>query len=79
MVIGSLSPWCEREYYNFLSKNNFKNFNTSQMKYITKNSTKESRKRINDLINYSSIDLPAINDPFSLKEECFESILKILK
>lgn len=82
IVIGSLSPWCQREYYEYIDNHNLKNYDTSQMIYIVSNNRIKNEKRSKNLSKYidSTIKgLPIINDPFSLKEENFEELMDLIR
>ena len=77
ILIGSLSPWCQREYNEFI-ENNIKNKNDiNRIMYYTKN--KNKTKEFNKSHGCTIKELPFINDPFSLKEENFDALIEMLQ
>lgn len=78
ILIGSLSPWCEKDLYSFLEKNN-NNLDANQMILMVKNKTRKVLYKFKKIYEYETIDMPMINDPFSLKEENFKELINIIR
>lgn len=82
IIIGSMSPWCQREYYEYVDNHNLKKYDTSQMTYVVNNIIEKNAKSLKYLCDYvdSSIKrLPLISDPFSLKEDNFKELMEFIR
>ena len=81
IVIGSLSPWCHREYYEFIDNSGLLEYDTSQMTYIkiNKNKTNQIVSDFNSHANSTIKEMPIINDPFSLEEENFKDLMNLVR
>ncbi len=82
IIIGSLRPWCQREYYEFIDKLGLLEYDTDQMTYIKTDKNKKTNIIASGLANYTKStikDLPIINDPFSLKEENFQELMDLIR
>ena len=82
IVIGSLSPWCQREYYEYIDNNNLKNYDTGQMTFIVSNINRDKREKtsqnFNQYVKSTIKRMPIINDPFSLKEDYFDDLMDLI-
>ena len=80
VVIGSLSPWCEQEYYEFVDYTLLKNkIHIDQVTFCGNNIIRnEAVENFKKLYGSNLLNMPIIEDPFSLKEENFEELLKVL-
>lgn len=80
IVIGPLSPWCKSEYYEFVELKIKNNTRINQVLYCSR--TIQNRKE-NDshrrILGCNIYTIPCIEDPFLLKEQEFETLLKILQ
>lgn len=78
IVIGSLSPWCQKFYYQFIENNKLIINDTDRINYLLTNKTKKLKDAFMHHIGSKPIDMPIIKDPFSLKEEDFEKLIEFL-
>ena len=78
IIIGSLSPWCKKELYDFFINNNIEEYDIDNMRLALKNKTKKEKDDFLSYYNIKEFDVPFIEDPFSLKEEHFNHLFKLL-
>lgn len=82
IVIGSLSPWCQREYYEFIDNIGMLDYDTSQITYVNIDMNKKTKKRVSNFNSYikSTVQkMPIINDPFSLEEDNFMELMNLVR
>ena len=80
IVIGSLRPWCIREYYFYIEKINKIKMNNSSVTYLGyKMNNNKNEKIIKKIEKIYISEAPIIEDPFSLKEKEFEALIDIIK
>ena len=78
IVIGSLSPWCQSDYYRFMDRIN--KYILNDIDAVTFLYIGNRKKTINDkLYGCKMSRLPIIEDPFSLKESEFEPLTNLVK
>ncbi len=80
IVIGSLNPWCEREYYKFVEEKILNKIDINEIVFFnnTKNIKKKRSQHFKRLYGRTVETIPIIEDPFSLKEEEFDSIMNMV-
>ncbi len=79
IVIGSMMPWCRREYHEFMRCNIVNKINIQDIKFYDKNPTKDGLKCFHKLYGVPINSLPVIMNPFSLEEEHFKALNEIIK
>ncbi len=86
MLIGSTMPWCIKEYYGYIyNKKNIINDISHVVCYTTGIEEKTKNNEKNNLLipgikNGIKINfVPIIANPFSLEEEIFDKLIKILE
>ncbi|SEA47265.1 hypothetical protein SAMN02910384_01572 [Pseudobutyrivibrio sp. ACV-2] len=77
IVIGSLRPWCERDYYRFIDKN-IEQREINQVKFYNINKQK-NKNHFKQIYGQNLYEIPYIEDPFSLKEEEFDGLIDMLQ
>lgn len=77
IVIGSLRPWCERDYYRFISAN-FEYKDINRVKFYNTNKRKENSYFL-QIYGQNLYEVPYIEDPFSLMEEEFDGLIDMLQ
>ena len=77
IVIGSMKPWCRREFYN-LYNNMIKGGQGINIKYVNKNENVNEIKVFKKEFNCDITSLPVIDDPFRLQESSFEDLSKLI-
>lgn len=76
IVIGSLRPWCERDYYRFIDNNlDQKEINQVKLYNINRRNDKKTFKQI---YGQNLYEMPYIKDPFSLREDEFDGLIDML-
>ena len=78
IILGSLSPWCKRESYDFLIQKNILEYDTNRMTFLIRNKTTKEEILFAKNFDIKTKDLPVINDPFSLKENEFEVLMDLI-
>ena len=80
IVIGSLRPWCEREYYKFIDLNLEKiEKNQVDLYIINKINKRKNEKHFKQIYGQNLYEIPYIEDPFSLKEEEFDGLINMIQ
>lgn len=78
IVIGSMMPWCRRDYQEFIRNKLIDKYDLSSISFYEKNISWENKREFNKIYGCKLRSMPIINDPFSLKEEEFEEIESII-
>jgi hypothetical protein len=76
IVIGSMKPWCQRDFEDLvirLSKGGLGN-----EKFYNKNGRNDEKKAFTKIFGEPIKTLPYIDDPFSLKEKDFDSLIEMI-
>ena len=82
IVIGSMKPWCKRDYFTLLEAlRGGKGINSgkqNRIKFYNVGKIKSEKTLFSKISNCNIEALPIIEDPFSLKEEDFEPLLNMI-
>ncbi len=80
IVIGSLSPWCQREYLRFIDILKKKHIDISQVtSYKLNRNENKTKNKFETIYGQKTLTLPLIEDPFSLREEEFDVIMDMIR
>lgn len=71
IVLGSMKPWCEDKYTDFIKNKLFRSTNIKDIYFIGLIISKKERKKFKDSFNCPIQNAPIIADPFKLTEEEF--------
>ena len=76
LVIGSMKPWCEKDYAEIMFQLEGEK---KEVRYLNKGISRDEKRRFLKTYNKHLDSLPFIEDPFSLKETEFEDIYKLIE
>ena len=77
IVIGSMKPWCFKDIDIIMSK--LKGELGIKIKFYNLSSNKNEINEFKTIYNQSMEALPYIDNPFALKEENFDSLIKMIE
>lgn len=82
IVIGSMKPWCKRDYFELLQDlkggKGMYSGKENRIKFYNIGKSKSEKTLFSKISNCSIESMPVIENPFSLKEEDFEPLLNMI-
>lgn len=78
IIIGSFMPWQRRDFHEFIRKNIHKKYDMENIHFCQLSRDKKGRQLFYKTYGCRLLNLPRIDNPFSLKEENFEDIINLL-
>lgn len=79
IVIGSLSPWCQREYYRFMEVLKQLKIDINEVILMNNMRKNEKSKSFRQIYGANIVEMPVVEDPFSLREKEFEVLINMLQ
>ncbi len=76
LAIGSMKPWCEKEYHSFIHK---LKGDIEEVRFFNKGNSQDEKRKFKKIYKTHLESLPFIDNPFSLKETEFECIYKLVE
>ncbi len=77
-VIGSLQPWCSREYIKFISDNLIIEYDMKQIVFLSKGQFKLESRKMFELYGCVAKKYPFLENPFNIQEKDFNIINNLL-
>ncbi len=77
VLLGSLQPWCVRDYHRLVNKIK-ENSDVNQQLFFGINIEKKEKKTFEKNYDCEIKALPRMEDPFMLKEEYFDTLLEMI-
>lgn len=78
IIIGSFMPWQRRDFHEFIRKNIYKKYDMETILFCQLCRDKKGRQLFYKTYGCRLLNLPIIDNPFSLKEENFEDLMNFL-
>ncbi len=79
IILGFLDPWNQREYYKFLETNTMFINGISKIRFSTRSKNKKEKNNLRKFSGMDIVDIPHIENPFSLKEKEFDILKQIIE